>query len=221
MRSVSTSAVLVLLACCISGCGGQASASGGVATVGGATSSGSGMGGAGGANANGTSTCANGLSAPSATRPTLPGCYAYVSQGWVKVPCNCELPIDNTAPATARARFTFTVDPSSIAPTLDGPVDVEITFDDADRSWFNVWASQPDTGRTFGVTASNGSTTVRLGAYSVTLASVDEPSCQSRQGMARVSGDSSAKLVMAVELSDSVGNVLSSVDNSCVVLVPP
>ena len=76
----------------------------------------------------------------------------------------CQYPMTNATTSNGNVQITLTVTPNTgTTPSLTASPDVEVTFDDADSSWFNVWNSQSGKGTTFAVSHSGSSTTVRLG----------------------------------------------------------
>ena len=66
------------------------------------------------------------------------------------------------------------------APSLTTLPDVEVAFDDADLTWFNVWSAQTGNGSTFKVSHAGSTTTVRLGSFSVALIQVQLAAGQTR-----------------------------------------
>ena len=148
-------------------------------------------------------------------RPTGVGCYVGKNGSWLRVPCNCELPLDNTTHSALQVRLTLSVSSANVTPVLDGSPDIEATFDDPDESWYNAWTAQAAGGSLFNVTKDGGATTVRLGASSVELAPVSLPACESRMGLAKVAGTFSAQLSLKADLSDVSGAVLATTDGSC------
>jgi hypothetical protein len=95
---------------------------------------------------------------------------------------------------------------------------MEVTFDDADSSWFNVWNSQAGSGTSFAVTHNSGtnSTTVRLGAFSVALNPVPLQAGQSRNATGTLNPTSGTlTLQLGAVLTDSGGNVLANNGGSC------
>lgn len=117
---------------------------------------------------------------PSSTPPVGPGCAENLGSGWVSVPCGCQLWVANTAPASIATRIEITVVP---VPPEDGvgPADghgAEITFDDADASWYGAWKTQSANG-SFSVTNGSGKTTIHVGD-GITLAPVPLSGCTTR-----------------------------------------
>lgn len=152
---------------------------------------------------------------PSPTMPTEGGCFVNEGSGWVAVPCSCELWLDNTEAAPITVGMQLVVAPPDQVPDLDGPLDVEIAFDDPDATWHATWSRQPGNGETFAVTHQAGKTTVRMGEAEVELAPVSLTACEVRKGVAQVlPGDNSAaKLNMHAILDDGTASV--AVDGLC------
>jgi hypothetical protein len=121
---------------------------------------------------------------PSATPPL--GCAEGSGNGWVSVPCICDLWIQNTETTAGTATISLTLSQNVSPPTLDGMFYVEVAFDDADESWYATWAAQPEDGSVYSVAAAGGTTTLRMGANSVSLAPVPVAGCTTRKGTAKV-----------------------------------
>jgi len=156
---------------------------------------------------------------PSPTLPDEPGCYENDhGSGWVKVPCLCELWIENTTPGQAMARVELSVTPLDQAPAFDGTLDAEIAFDDPDASWYAIWAKQPGSGDAFTITNQGGKTTVQLAASSLTLGPVPLFACETRNAIAQVSGSYTETLSMRAILDD--GHVLATIDGKCFAIPP-
>ena len=95
---------------------------------------------------------------------------------------------------------------------------MEVTFDDADSAWFNVWNSQVGNGTTFAVRHNNGtnSTTVRLGAFGVALNPAPLMAGQSRSATGNINPTSGTlTLQLGAILTDSGGQVLANNGGSC------
>jgi hypothetical protein len=87
---------------------------------------------------------------PTLTEPTGIGCYFGTKDcGLRKVECNGELDVANPTATAATVQFTLTVVPSNVIPTLSGPPEVDIAFDDLDGTWATTWSAQPGNGNTF------------------------------------------------------------------------
>jgi hypothetical protein len=150
---------------------------------------------------------------PSPTMPQEEGCYVNYGDGWVAVPCFCELWLENTTPGPATAGIELTVTPPEEVPTLTGTLNVEIAFDDPDASWYAIWTAQPGNGDAFTVTSEGGATTVRMGASGLSLGPVPLAACETRTAKAHVSGSYTATLSMHAVLDD--GTVFAATDGSC------
>lgn len=210
------------------GCGGKsglgdgsarAADSGGTAGTRG-TAGGSGGGSADGTSAGGTSAgaCADaGVPQSSTGLPGAVGCYAGTTSGWVRIACNCELLIQNPAPAGVEVRVHLTVSGSDVAPSLTDARDVEVAFDDPHGSWLETWAHQTENGGTFSATGLGGTTTVRLGAMSVSLDAVPLAGCELRTAEARLSGlPGLAQLGMQAVLTGGNGGTSVNLSGSCI-----
>jgi hypothetical protein len=131
----------------------------------------------------------------------------------------CVFQLTNGTSSNGNVQITLTVTPNSnTPPSLTGSPDVEVTFDDVDSSWFNVWNSQAGNGTTFAVTHSNGtnSTTVRLGAFSVVLNPAPLMASQSRNATGNINPTSGTlTLQLGATLTDSGGQVLANNGGSC------
>jgi len=147
---------------------------------------------------------------PLPAMPTTPGCYEGVDGGWIPVLCLCELPIDNTATSPGTFTITLGMTKASPAPSLAGSLDVEVSFDDPDASWYLVWAKQPASGTDYLVTNAGGKTTVQLGVTSLVLAPVPLSACGARMGTATIFGTYDASwstLSLDMTASIDVGGV--------------
>ena len=175
-------------------------------------------GGAGGESPDGGAMC-NAPLPPSTTVPDQPGCYTDVmDSGWVAVPCDCELWLANTTYATITAAVALTVTPPDEVPSLTGPLDVEVAFDDPAASSYATWANQAGSGVAFTVTNAGGTTTVRMGTSSLVLAPVPVVACTTRKAMARVAGSYSMKLSMHAALDE--GSFSAMADGTCAAIPP-
>jgi hypothetical protein len=152
--------------------------------------------------------------------PQIVGCYVG-TVCWQKVPCNCELSIENPAASVASVQFAFTVTPAMAAPSLSGDLEITVAFDDPDASWYAAWATQAEAGTTFAVTKAAGTTTVTLVAASVALPNVPLPASASREVWARVIGGPwSTSLDMDATLTNAEGAKLAHARGSCVEVLP-
>lgn len=131
----------------------------------------------------------------------------------------CVYQLTNGTTSNGNVQITLTVTPiSNTPPSLTVSPDVEVTFDDADSSWFNVWNSQAGNGTTFAVTHNNvaNSTTVRLGAFSVALNPVPLLASESRNATGNINPTSGTlTLQLGAILTDSGGQVLANNGGSC------
>jgi hypothetical protein len=97
---------------------------------------------------------------------------------------------------------------------------MQVSFEDLDASWFAVWSAQPNAGTAFAVTTAGGSTTVRLGAARIDLASVSLAACQSRMGMGDVGRTSNIILDMEASFTGG-GTVVGTAAGACQYFTPP
>jgi hypothetical protein len=120
------------------------------------------------------------------------GCYAADIGGtWVRIPCNCELLLENSGREDAVATITLGVsDPSA----LTGSV-AELDIPDPEYEFFDIWTRQAGGATVFFVSWEDGVTTVQLGVSSVvTLDAVPLRACESRPGALRFDGPTTAAL---------------------------
>ena len=134
----------------------------------------------------------------------------------------CEYPLTNATTSSGNLQLTLSVTPiTGTPPSLTTSPDVEVTFDDADSSWYNVWNTQTGIGSTFNVTHSGSSTTVRLGAYSVAMNAVPLAASATRNATANINpAGGTLTLQIAGALTDSGGNLLVNNGGSCTVTAP-
>jgi hypothetical protein len=131
----------------------------------------------------------------------------------------CVFQLTNGTSSNGNVQITLTVTPNSnTPPSLTVSPDVEVTFDDSDSSWFNVWNSQAGNGTAFAVTHNSGanSTTVRLGAFSMVLNPVPLTAGQSRNATGNINPTSGTlTLQLGATLTNSGGQVLANNGGSC------
>ena len=131
----------------------------------------------------------------------------------------CVFPLTNATTSDGNVQITLTVTPTSnTPPSLAGFPDVEMTFDDADSSWFNVWNAQSGNGAAFAVShnGATNSTTVRLGTFSVALNQVPLKASQTRNATGNINPTSGTlTLQLGAALTDLSGNVLVTNGGSC------
>lgn len=125
---------------------------------------------------------------PQPGMPTAPGCYEGVDGGWIPILCACQLPIDNKTASAASFIVTLAMNKTSPSPTFGGSLDVKVSFDDPDASWYAVWAKQPKNGTDYVATNTDGQTVVELGVPNLVLAPVPLSACGARLGTASISG---------------------------------
>ena len=133
-------------------------------------------------------------------------------------------PLTNATTSDGNVQVTLTVTPNTgTTPSLTTLPDVEVSFDDADSSWFNVWNSQTGNGTTFAVTHNGtaNSTTVRLGAFSVAPNAVPLAAGQTRNATGTINPASGTlTLQFAGTLTGPGGQVLVTNGGSCTATVP-
>jgi len=138
----------------------------------------------------------------------------------------CVYPLTNGTSSNGSAQITLSVTPNTgTVPSLTALPDVEVTFDDADSSWFNVWNSQTGNGTTFAVTHSGAtnSTDVRLGAFSVALNTAPLAASQTRNATGVINpAGGTLTLQIGATLSETGpgGQVLVANGGSCVATAP-
>lgn len=132
----------------------------------------------------------------------------------------CVFQLTNGTASNGTVQLTLGVTPSSnTPPSLTVTPDVEVTFDDADSSWFNVWSIQSGNGTAFAVTHNAGAntTTVRLGSFNLVLDPVPLAAGQSRSATGNINPTSGTlTLQLGAILTDSGGHVLANNGGSCV-----
>jgi hypothetical protein len=142
----------------------------------------------------------------------------------------CVFPLTNGTTSNGQVQITLSVTPSSgVAPSLTALPDVEVSFDDSDSSWFDLWSAQTGNGSTFTVThaAATGLTTVRLGAFSVVLNQVQLAAGQTSNATGTTilpsgTGDVTLQIGAILTEQTSAGQtVVVSNGGSCVTTPPP
>jgi hypothetical protein len=150
-----------------------------------------------------------------------------VAQRNIQFGGTCEYPLTNGSTENGNLALTLTVTPPlGDGPVLTGTPDVELTFDDSDSSWYNVWSTQLGAGAFFTVTHNSGAgtTTVRMGSPGLTLNTVTLAAGASRNvtGTASLTaGAPAATVQIAATLTDSSGNTLAQNGGSCNFTAPP
>ena len=151
-----------------------------------------------------------------------------VAQRNVEFANPCVFPLTNGTSQDGNAQITLTVTPSTgTQPSLTALPDVEVAFDDADSSWFNIWKTQSGAGTTFQVTRWGSVTNVRLGGFSVALNSVPLAAGQSRNATGTTNlpsaYPSAVTLQIAAMLTETNGSGTVMVQNggSCLTEPPP
>ena len=128
----------------------------------------------------------------------------------------CVFQLTNGTTSDGNVQISLAANSSSnTPPSLTSPPDLEITFDDADSSWFNVWNAQAGKDTSFAVTHNTGtnSTTVRLGGFAVTLDPVPLAAGQTRSATGNINPTSGTlALQLGTKLTDSGGNLLAPVN---------
>jgi hypothetical protein len=197
---------------------------GAIAGCGGSTTNGDGSGGAaggpagGGAGGSGDAACApSDPPTPVSEAPPGVGCYVGVAGVWIETPCSCQLWLRNTLPSGVKVAVSLLFKPVDIVPSLTGSPDVEVMFEDADATWYATLARQPGNGSQFSVAHVGNTTTVRLGASSLTLSTVSLPACARNMPIASVNRPWGTRLTLEMQgvLIDSVGNVVVTNTGEC------
>jgi hypothetical protein len=138
---------------------------------------------------------------------------------WQPTPCDCDLWLSNPVGAKAAVAFSFTFLPANIVPSLTDLPDVEVTFEDADASWYKVWARQPQllAQPSFSVTTADGKTTVRLASNSVTLDPVSLPGCARSVPTSSIQGNWGTPLFLEMHatLTDASGSLIANEMGGC------
>jgi hypothetical protein len=133
------------------------------------------------------------------------------------LPCNCDLWLRNTAGGPVSVKLALAFSPADMLPSLTGSPDVEVKFEDADASWYGVWAQQAARDASFNVTNDSGYTTVRLGASSVDLDPVAMAGCESRSPTGSISAPYGTflNLDMQATLTDAEGRLVANDTGQC------
>lgn len=133
----------------------------------------------------------------------------------------CVYPLTNGTTSAGSVALTLSMTPTTGAPpSLTAQPDVEVSFDDFDSSWFNVWNAQSGAGTAFAVSHAGSTTTVRLGSFSVALDAVPLAAGQTRAatGTANLPNSYGAvTLQIAATLTETgaAGQVMVSNGGSC------
>jgi hypothetical protein len=94
--------------------------------------------------------------------------------------------LENTNATVATATVSLALSKTDSPPPLTGMFYVDIAFEDPNESWYATWVAEPGAGSDYAVTATGGTTTVRMGANSVSLAPVPLAPCETRKAAASV-----------------------------------
>jgi hypothetical protein len=205
------------------GCAGRSTHSGSGGT--GGTAAGSGGGGSGGSSGSGAAAGRTGedACAPLGNNPNVApgrkGCYAFDEGRWLKVPCECEIKLENPSDEAMDVELVFTAYTGGLALSFTESPSVDLVFDDLDGRYFATWEQHPENGSRFLVSRDGPRTHVALGAESVELPSVSLNVCEARYAQATVHGPDSVKLLITVRTSTSTE--VSTWSNNCTPLVPP
>jgi hypothetical protein len=187
-----------------------------VSGTGGATTTTSGT---GGETSDGGEMC-NAPPPPSPTLPNQLGCYVDMGAGWIPTPCVCDLWLANTTFLPINAGIDLVVTPADQVPSLDGPLVVDVEFDDPDASFYATWAKQTGNGTAFTIKNDKGKTTVTMGSGKLTLLPVPVTACETRKAIAHIAGSNwTAKLDIHATLENQI--VSATTDSNCSNPPPP
>jgi hypothetical protein len=202
LRRVRFSIALAVCSAAAGGCGGESLRHSEAHASGASGGPGAGTGGAAGMAMGGA--CDKEPSTAGAP-PSEPGCYAAEDgANWTRVPCNCELLLENTSRKDAEATITLSL--PSTTPTPISSKFAELDFQDPDYEYFDIWTRQVGSATTILVSWAVGVTTVGLGVPSITLDPVPLRACESRPGRARYGGPTMTSFEMdAVVAGPEVG----------------
>lgn len=148
--------------------------------------------------------------------PSSIGCFAGTDEGWVQVPCLCDLWLKNTTHDALVVNLTLSFAGTPPAST-DAPAP-ELDLHDPDSAFYAVWSEQAAAGAPITVVRTDDITAVRSFAANVVLGPVTFPACGFVTGTAFMNGAGGA-LGMHADLLDTTGNVALTSDGSC--FVPP
>jgi hypothetical protein len=151
---------------------------------------------------------------PSPTLPMTVGCYEGTSAGWVAIPCECELWLQNTKAGPASATITLDVTAPPL-PELTG-TEVDVSFEDPDGSWFATWAQDTGNGVAFALTSGSGKTTVRMGTSTVTLSPVPLAACETRKALGYISSVDTTTLLKMHATLDNGSVLFATADGTCI-----
>lgn len=127
----------------------------------------------------------------------------------------CSYPLTNAETIDRTLSLTLSITP----PELLSGATINVDFDDADRSWYSVWSTQPDAGSDFMLSHSGNTTTVELLVASVTLADVTIHAGETRTAhgsLDLVTGAPATTLDIQGTLKDGMGNTLFTNGGECV-----
>jgi hypothetical protein len=149
--------------------------------------------------------------------PGEAGCYASDGGAWVRVPCNCELLLENIGRQDAEATITLSVPPTTPMPVSS--IVAALDFPDPEYEFFEIWTRQVGSATTIFVSWADGVTTVQLGVPSITLDPVPLRACESRPGSARYDGP----VMTSLEMEAVVGEpeVGARIEGECRTLPHP
>jgi hypothetical protein len=129
--------------------------------------------------------------------PERSGCYAFDDGGWVRVPCRCEVVLENPTSDRASFVFRFLAYDGVAGYSPDGQI--VVSFADVDAKFFDLWQAQPENGNAYVVTRDGMRTEVALNDEAVLLPRVWLEPCEARAVRVRLSGTKSIWLRTVLE----------------------
>jgi hypothetical protein len=144
--------------------------------------------------------------------PAMSGCYAGTDQGWVQVPCVCDLWLENTTHDPLGVSLTLSQVEASSSST--DAADPELDIEDTDSAFYAVWSTQAAAGAPITVSHSDDTTAVKLQAESVVLGPVSVAACSFITGIASMKGYDTT-LSMHADFLDATGSVVLTTDGTC------
>jgi hypothetical protein len=139
--------------------------------------------------------------------PGREGCYAFEEEGWVRIPCRCEVMLENVTfePTSFILRFKAYDGPVAYAPNGQ----IAVSFDDEDRRFFDLWAAQPENGTAYVVTHDGVRTELALEDETVLLPRALLEPCEARS--AKVTLNGSQWIWLRSEVEQLTGDVSDGV----------
>jgi hypothetical protein len=163
--------------------------------------------------------------APLGNDPTRPpgrkGCYAFDEGAWVRLLCDCELPLENPSQESVAVDLSLVTSLDGTPLSFVPETRVDLSFDDLDGRYLRTWEAQPGHEPTFGVSRSQLETHVTLRAAHVTLQRVWLNPCEARYSQATVIGPDSMALSLTMSVTTTEGVVTRWTTDCGPTVAPP